>query len=361
MGFQKISVLLERVISSRDSCRISVMAMILFLKINHFFSFLLFTFFCSHAIANPLKVVEFDKELLELLPNIQSMKIGFVDLSSWSAGPKITITNLGGELLESFSIRSDRYSSQWTNWGPGITFDVNNQVIWLLSPKVGLTEFNLKGDILKKINFANASHQIQITPDGTFVMPYSWDKQEDSQVSELDMNGQILFQWKAKDFIEKLSLRNSIAPTQPLSYTATTSAIKTNAGNYYISLAQKDLIIKINESGEIVWKKDVFIRPHTLVIKDDNLIGYSARSPNRLILMNNECNCFKEVVIHEAIGGKAPTRSLSLQYLGKGIWFTSGVTGLYILNDDGKIYWKLEHEGLRGRPVGFHSAILFNN
>jgi hypothetical protein len=318
-------------------------------------------FICSIALANPLKVIEFDKGLLAELPSLQNAKIAFIDLSAKKLGPKIAITNLEGSLLESFSIPSDRYSPEWTNWGPGISYDVKKQAIWFLSPRLGLTEFNLKGEILQKINFPNASHQIQITSEGTFVMPYSWDKEDDFQVSELDTNGRVLFQWMGKDFVNKSAHANSVAHTQPSSYTATTSAVKTSAGNYYLSMSQKNLIIKLNKVGEVIWWQDVATRPHTLVVNDDKLIGYSARLPNRLVLMNDDCHCFKEVVIDEPIRGKAPTRSLSLQYLGKGLWFTSGVTALYILNDEGKIYWKLEHEGLRGRPIGFHAAVLFNN
>lgn len=316
---------------------------------------------CPMVLANPLKVVEFDKELLTELPGLQNTKIAFIDLSAKNLGPKITITNLGGDLIESFSIPADRYSPEWTNWGPGISYEAKKQAIWYLSPQVGLTEFNLKGEVLQKINFPNASHQIQITSEGTFVMPYSWDKEDDFQASEIDANGGVLFQWRGKDFVKKSAHANSVAPTQPLSYTATTSAVKTSAGNYYLSMAQKNLIIKLNKVGEVVWRQDVSTRPHTLVVKDDELIGYSARLPNRLVLMNHDCHCFKEVVINEPIGGKAPTRSLSLQYLGRGLWFTSGVTALYILNDEGKIYWKLEHDSLRGRPIGFHAAVLFGN
>lgn len=318
-------------------------------------------FICSIALANPLKVIEFDKALLAELPGLQNAKIAFVDLSAKNLGPKITITNLGGDLLESFSIPPDRYSPEWTNWGPGISYDVKKQAIWYLSPQVGLTEFNLKGEALQKINFPNASHQIQITSEGTFVMPYSWDKEDDFQVSELDANGRVLFQWRGKDFVNKSAHANSVAHTQPSSYTATTSAVKTSVGNYYLSMSQKNLIIKLNKVGEVIWRQDVSTRPHTLVVKDDELIGYSARLPNRLVLMNEHCHCFKEVVLDEMIGGKTSTRSLSLQYLGKGLWFTSGVSALYILNDEGKIYWKLGHDGLRGRPIGFHAAVLFNN
>jgi hypothetical protein len=322
---------------------------------------LVFTLSGAIACANPLKVIESDTALLTQLPNLQNSKIAFIDLSATKSGPKITITNLNGDFLESFLIPSDRYSPEWTNWGPGISYDNNSHALWFLSPQIGLTQFRSNGDVLKKIDFPKSSHQIQITPEGTLVLPFSWDTAEDAQISELDQSGQIIFQWQGKNIIDKLSRANSVAANQPKSYTATTSAVKTSAGNYYLSMAQKDLIIKINKSGEVISKLDVSTRPHTLVVDGDDLIGYSARSPNRLMLMNADCHCFKKVVVNEAMPGKSSTRSLSLQYLGKGLWFTSGVTGLYILNDEGKIFWKLEHEGLRGRPIGFHAAVIYDH
>ena len=319
----------------------------------------LFTFHSALGFANPLRVVEFDKNILIDLPGLQSAKIAFIDLSTRSSGPKITITNLAGDLVQSFTIPSDRYSPAWTNWGPGISFDPKNGNLWFLSPQVGLTEFQQTGAMLRTIDFRKASHQIQITPDDSFVMPYSWDEAVDAQVSEIDTNGRIIFQWRAADFLSDFIHSNSIAHSQPQSYTATTSAVKTKDGNFYISMSQKDLIVKVDKFGKVLWHQKVAIRPHTLVVHGERLIGYSARFPNRIVLFNDICSCFKEVVINESLGANTQTRSLSLQYLGKGYWFTSGVTGLYILNDDGRVFWRLEHNQLKGRPIGFHSSVIF--
>ena len=105
------------------------------------------------------------------------------------------------------------------------------------------------------------------------------------------MNGKVLFQWKGKDFVNKFAHTNSIAPAQPNSFTATTSALKTDRNNYYLSLSQKNLILKLNNNEEVIWQKNVSTRPHTLFVKGDELIGYSAKSPNRLILKGETCNC----------------------------------------------------------------------
>ena len=97
-----------------------------------------------------------------------------------------------------------------------------------------------------------------------------------------------------------------------------------------------------------------------LVVDGDDLIGYSARNPNRVVLKNKDCECFREIVIEEILPGQARTRTLSLQYIASDIWFTSGVDKLYLISDQGKILWQLTHDGLKGRPTGFHSAVIFD-
>ena len=301
-----------------------------------------------------------DSDRLNSTDGIQKKRIAFIDLSESQLGPYITVVNLAGEVLSRFPIPRSRFSADWIHWGPGITFDKARQTIWYLSPTVGLTEFDLKGAVTQTIDFGKASHQIQRTTDGRFVLPYSWDEPTDSQLVELDATGTMVWSWRAADYLKNNPTTTSVAPGQPASFTATTSAVKTSKGNYYLSLSQRNLIIKINGEGEVIWSKTVSVRPHTLVVEGDELIGYSARNPNRVALKNKNCDCFREVVIEEALPSKARTRTLSLQNVASDIWYTSGVDKLYIVSDQGQILWQLSHDGLKGRPTGFHSSVIFD-
>jgi hypothetical protein len=291
---------------------------------------------------------------------ITRKRIAFIDLSASQSTPQIVVVNLNGEVLSRFSIPQSRFLPNWIHWGPGITFDKKRQTIWYLAPKVGLTEFDLAGNVIQTLNFAKASHQIQRTDGGGFVLPYSWDEQTDSQVVELDPHGTVLWSWRASEYLKSNPTSISVAPAQPASFTATTSAIKTSQGNFFLSLSQRNLILKVNSNGEVIWSQTVSIRPHTLVVDGDDLIGYSARNPNRVVLKNKDCECFREIVIEEILPGQARTRTLSLQYIASDIWFTSGVDKLYLISDQGKILWQLTHDGLKGRPTGFHSAVIFD-
>jgi len=302
-----------------------------------------------------------DEALLQKFKKFGDYGIAFIDLSDKKLGPQIVVANIEGEILRKFAVPSTRYSNDWIHWGPGITFDSNRKSIWYLAPKVGLTEFDIDGKVLHSINYEKASHQIQITSNGTFVIPYSWDTQNDYQLSEIDRDGLQLFGWHAADFLKTNTTSTSIANSQPLSYTATTSAVKTSSGNYFLSLSQNNTIIKINQSGKVLWSQTVSIRPHTLVIDGDELIGYSARDPNRIVIKNRSCQCFNSITIEENLPKNVLTRSLSLQYLGEGFWFTSGVSSLYLLDENGRIFWKINRNNLKSRTTGFHSAVVFKS
>lgn len=321
---------------------------------------LIFLLALSHAHSQNIKTTILDEALFRSDEAIQRKRIAFIDLSARHSAPQILVVNIKGDILSRISIPELRFSPNWTQWGPGIAFDKKKQTIWYLAPKVGLTEFDLTGNVLRTLDFDKASHQIQRTDDGGFVMPYSWDEQTDSQVVELDTNGSVIWSWRASEYLKTNRTSISIAPGQPKSFTATTSAIKTSQGSFFLSLAQRDLILKINADGEVIWSQTVSTRPHTLVVDGDELIGYSARNPNRVVLKNKECKCFRETVIEEVLPGQTKTRSLSLQHIASDIWFTSGVNKLYLITDQGKILWHLTHDELRGRPIGFHSAVMFD-
>jgi hypothetical protein len=313
----------------------------------------------AQELPNPLHVIEYSK-MFKDSKIAGKLKIAFIDLSDLRAGPQVVIANLNGEVLRRIVVPADRFNKSWTNWGPGITVNTRKNSLWVLFPNVGLTEFDLStGKQIGKLEVPLVSHQIQITKDETFVMPFSWDKPDDAQLVEVAKDGGVIFEWRADNRLNNISHMEVPAYGQPPSYTATTSAKKLANGNYVIAMAQKGLILEIDKSKNIVKSQNVSTRPHTLVTSGSEIIGYSARSPNRIIIKNKACGCFKEIPIEEQLGGKASARTLSLENIDDGLWFVSGVLHLYIISETGEILWKLSHDGLKGRPVGFHSAVTF--
>lgn len=87
---------------------------------------------------NPLRIIEYNKIYLKPLINVDNTKIAFIDLSELREKPKITITNLNGDMISSFPIPTDRYSKSWVRWGPGISYNEKRGRCYTSRPKSGL-------------------------------------------------------------------------------------------------------------------------------------------------------------------------------------------------------------------------------
>lgn len=310
------------------------------------------------ALAQPVSVSGDAERLAALLPDRDRMRIAFIDLSDL-ARPRVTVVKLSGEVTSSFPLPPTAYDPAWVHWGPGIQYDRHANELWVLFPQVGYTAFTVDGRPLAQVPLPSASHQIQILGNGHLVSPYSWDRADDAQVVEVTREGRVAWSWHARDFVNTLDVPQAPAAGQPPSYTATVSAVKTPAGQYWVALAQRNVIVRVDAEGRVIEKRVVRERPHTLVVEGEALVGYSLRDPNRIVVHNEACDCMREYSVPEALPGGRRTRSLSLQRVAPRLWFVSGVTALYLITDDGETIWRLRHAALNGRPQGFHSAVVF--
>lgn len=310
--------------------------------------------------AQPVSVTVQAQRLAALLPDQHPVRIAFIDLSDL-ARPGVTVVKLSGEVVSSFALPASAYDADWIHWGPGIQYDRPANALWVLFPRVGYTAFALEGRPLTRVPFPSASHQLQILDNGHFVSPYSWDRPADAQVVEVTREGRVAWSWHARDFVNALDIVQSPALGQPQSYTATVSAVKTPGGHYWVALAQRNVIVRVDAEGRVIERHVARERPHTLVVEGESLVGYTLRDPNRVVVRNEACGCMREYPVHEALPGGRRTRSLSLQKVAPGLWFVSGVTGLYLMTDDGDIVWRLRHAALNGRPQGFHAAVVFKS
>lgn len=316
------------------------------------------TLAASPAADNPLSVRADTARLSVLLPAADQVRIAFIDLSRLDH-PRVTVTNLRAQVISSFTLPQAGYDPDWVHWGPGIQHDPLTQSLWVLFPRAGYSQFTLNGDFLAGVPYPKASHQIQMLADGRIVSPFSWDTAEDAQVVEVARDGRVSWRWHAREYVETLDGLQSPAKGQPSSYTAAVSALKTPRGHYWVALAQRNVIVRVDSTGKVLESRSVSERPHALVVEGEDLVGYTLRAPNRVVIRNRTCDCMREHVLEEALPGRRSTRSLSLQKVGPGLWFVSAVTGLYLMTEEGDLVWRLRHSQLNGRPQGFHSAVFF--
>jgi len=350
--------------------------MLVFFKLIH--SILLIAAFLS---IQSLVLAEIDvkipiynkSELQKTSDNLDAVRMSFLDLSKRQ---KIGIReiNLEGETTNFIQIPSEYldYDIKNFRWGATLQHNSKKDTFLLGLWKSGIVEFSRSGEVLSEFPLNNISHSIEITSEGNLLFPYSWSQEDESQITEINTDGDVVWEWSAKNFINKHNFKMSISSREPKSFVAITGAIELDLDTIVATLSQANVIVFINKKDGSVekfitfsqneWGSNNGKRPHTPVVLNKELIGYSLRTPNSVKLWDFDCECYKllEVKDKNAIrkDGKNRTRSLSLQYLGGGQWFVSGSTMLRQIKTDGTEIWKAK---ISPKPLwsGFHKVIRY--
>jgi hypothetical protein len=312
-------------------------------------------------------------ELQKTSDNLDAVRMSFLDLSKRQ---KIGIReiNLEGETTNFIQIPSEYldYDIKNFRWGATLQHNSKKDTFLLGLWKSGIVEFSRSGEVLSEFPLNNISHSIEITSEGNLLFPYSWSQEDESQITEINTDGDVVWEWSAKNFINKHNFKMSVSSREPKSFVAITGAIELDLDTIVATLSQANVIVFINKKDGSVekfitfsqneWGSNNGKRPHTPVVLNKELIGYSLRAPNSVKLWDFDCECYKllEVKDKNAIrkDGKNRTRSLSLQYLGGGQWFVSGSTMLRQIKTDGTEIWKAK---ISPKPLwsGFHKVIRY--
>ncbi len=323
-----------------------------------------------------IKITTFDKtEVSKTAKNINNVRFYFLDLRD---NRKIGIReiDLDGKTTNFIQMPKKLLNNSFNyfRWGSVVQYNPKNDSFFLGLSSYGIIEFSRTAEIINEYKLDNISHELEITSKGNLLFPYSWSKQNENQITEIDMKGNVVWSWSALAFIKKQNLPMSVSHREPDSFVASTGAVELNADTIIATLSQGNAIVYIDKkTGNVLdfidFSKDNKrnIRPHTPVVHDGKLIAYSYRKPNSLKLWDFEKNQFNDIKIIDdnAVkknGGKL-SRSLSLQYLGKNQYFVSNVTKLRQLNADGKEIWVAKTKSIKPLWRNFHSVVryeLFN-
>lgn len=108
------------------------------------------------------------------------------------------------------------------------------------------------------------------------------DADNDTQVTEVSPQGQVVWQWQAKPHLgaEK---RYELAPwrKEPYSYTHTNAVTRLASGNTLVSLRNFHMVVALTPEGNIVWKQGELTRVHDPhLLPNGNLLGALLERPN---------------------------------------------------------------------------------
>jgi len=172
-------------------------------------------------------------------------------------------------------------------------FDVeglpNGNVLFVL-PLKGVYEINRNGDVVWSYMDSQVTHDADRLPNGnTLVVFGGFDSRNDIQAKEINLKGEIVWSWKAKDHLDTAEYRN----VYDQGWTHANAVTRLENGNTLISLRNFNIVVEVEPNGSIVRTigKGIFHYQHDPeVLPNGNLLVMNHTRPNKAIEIDPKTN-----------------------------------------------------------------------
>jgi len=185
--------------------------------------------------------------------------------------PRIVEVNMRGEILWEYKLPDNL--KEFINPGLDVEYTSDDTIIFLL-PRKGVYEINRNGDNIWTYDDPRVSNDADRLENGnTLVVWGGNDEKEDAQVKEVNKEGEVVWEWYAKDHFDKEPY-NEISDQ---GWTHCNSAERLSNGNTLISLRNFNKTIEVDSEGNIVWEHDWTkygedVDPYSPQITGDNIL-----------------------------------------------------------------------------------------
>ena len=126
-----------------------------------------------------------------------------------------------------------------------------------------LFEIDRQGNILWSHDDEKISHDADRLSNGNTIYVYGMgDQKTDAQVKEITPQGELVWEWYAKDYFNHEPY-SEISPKENSGWCHTNSVTRLDGGNTLISLRNFNMIVEVDQSGDIVNTiQDIAESPH---------------------------------------------------------------------------------------------------
>ncbi len=265
--------------------------------------------------------------------------------------PRVIEVNMEGEIVWEYVLPD--HLKQYTNPGFDAELLANDNVLVVL-PRNGIYEIDRDGNVVWEHLDEKVSHDADRLPNGNTVYVYGNDDGiDDAQVKEVNPEGEIVWEWYAKDHF----YRNPYLDIYLQGWTHTNAVTRLSNGNTLISLRNFYLTVEVNPEGEVVWSFDwsVFgedVDPHEPEILPNNnlLIALPHDSPYQAVEIDRDTG---ETVWTFSMPRLRSTRDADRLPNGNtllvGVLTHEDESTIIEVTPDGEIVWQL---GAKSSPVG---------
>ncbi|OGY24877.1 MAG: hypothetical protein A2Y57_00935 [Candidatus Woykebacteria bacterium RBG_13_40_7b] len=197
--------------------------------------------------------------------------------------PRVIEVNILGEIIWEYQLPEDL--KKYTN--PGFDAEkLPNGNVLILLPAKGVFEIDQDKNIIWSYLDSKVSHDADRLPDGNTLISFgNGDGKEDSQVKEVDKNGNIIWSWKAKDYFDN----DQFGSLYDQGWTHTNAVARLENGNTLISPRNFNLLIEVNPLGKVVktFGKEFLVKQHDPeILANGNILIANHGEPHQAVEYN---------------------------------------------------------------------------
>jgi hypothetical protein len=175
----------------------------------------------------------------------------FVDTTS-PGDPRIVEIDMRGRMVWSYDIPTSIVRGSEPHRGADIKWLAQSDHFLFVMPFKGVYEVNRRKEIVWRYETPHVSHGADRLPNGNTLMVFAWDSKSTPQVTEVNPEGKVVWQWLAAARLRDEEPR--VPPGEEPSYTHANAAVRLPNGNTLVSLRNFHRIVEVNQAGEIVWQ-----------------------------------------------------------------------------------------------------------
>ncbi|MFC1846126.1 aryl-sulfate sulfotransferase [Chloroflexota bacterium] len=275
--------------------------------------------------------------------------------------PRVIEVNLLGEIVWEYILPQNL--KKYTNPGFDAELLPNDNILFLL-PGKGVYEIDRSGSVIWSYQDKKVSHDADRLPNDNTLMVFGGnDKISDSQVKEVNPEGEIVWKWYAKDGFNKSPYKEIFNQ----GWTHTNAVTRLSNGNTMISPRNFNFIVEVDPQGAVVrtiGEGLLFSQHDPEILPGGNLLVVSQGRPHRAVEIDLKTgDIIWQFIIRDR--GNLPVRDANR--LPNGNTLITGSKTIVEVTRAGEIVWQLslkgktfdvltEQGGMESSARGFYKA-----
>ncbi|MFA5185241.1 MAG: aryl-sulfate sulfotransferase [Patescibacteria group bacterium] len=272
-----------------------------------------------------------------------------------TAKPRIIEVNMLGEIIWEYDLPQELKT--FTNPGFDVEQLPNKNILFVL-PGNGVYEINRSKQIVWSYKTTKISHDADRLPNGNTLFVFgNNDTMNDTQVTEVNPQGVVVWSWHAKDHFN----RAPYSTMMKQGWTHTNAVSRLSNGDTLISLRNFNIVAEVNQAGDVVKTigEGIMVEQHDpVLLENGNYLFANHGVPEKAVEIDKDGNIVWEYAITDS--KQWPVRDVNR--LSNGNTLIATTSKIIEVTKDKTVVWSFDIKdtsrfvGTAGAGLGFYKA-----